>query len=305
MIKLTFFLLPLAFVFADIDDHFKKIERKTDGHSIRNIDFIYLINLDQRPEKFQMSLNQLKPYGIEPFRFPAVNGWELSLEAINDIGVIFSPGMDGDFMGTSYHTGGDGSPSHENIEVPGQAYFIHTFSRGGAGCALSHLSVLQDAFDSGYETIWVMEDDIEVLRDPTILPHLIDKLDAIVGTKGWDVLFTDRDFRNSNGWHVPGYGATRRLGLDRRQFAEDFSFKVDVSSDFRKIANRYGTHSMIIRRSGMKKILQFFKAHQIFAPYDMDLIYVPGINLFTVSDDVVGNLPHAISDLGVPHYLDK
>lgn len=30
---------------------------------------------------------------------------------------------------------------------------------------LSHLSVLKDALDSGYETIWVMEDDIHIIQD--------------------------------------------------------------------------------------------------------------------------------------------
>jgi GR25 family glycosyltransferase involved in LPS biosynthesis len=305
MHKIFFFILPLSLIFSDVDDHFKKIVDKTEGHSIRNIDFIYMINLDQRPEKFAMSQNQLAPYGIHPFRFSAVNGWELSLEAINDIGVTFTPDMDGDFTGTSYHLDEGGKPSHETIENFGQTYFIHTFSRGGAGCALSHLSVLQDAYDSGYETIWIMEDDVEVLSDPTAIPDLIDLLDSQVGASEWDILFTDRDFRTAQGAYAPGYGATRRLGLSHHHSWKDFSFKVDVSPQFRKIANRYGTHSMIIRRSGMKKLLQFFKAHKIFAPYDMDLIYVPGINLFTVSKDIIGNLSNAISDLGVPHYLDE
>ncbi|MFI5334690.1 MAG: hypothetical protein ACHQT8_05960 [Chlamydiales bacterium] len=51
---------------------------------------------------------------------------------------------------------------------------------------LSHLSILQDAFDSGYETIWVMEDDIEVVRNPTFSPtssisltNWLEKMDGI------------------------------------------------------------------------------------------------------------------------------
>jgi hypothetical protein len=62
---------------------------------------------------------------------------------------------------------------------------------------------------------------------------------------------------------------------------------------------------MIVRRSGMKKLLQYFKTHQIYLPYDMDLIYAQGIRLFCVAEDVVTNLTKAISDLGGPYYLDK
>ncbi|MGB7978577.1 MAG: glycosyltransferase family 25 protein [Chlamydiales bacterium] len=294
--------LAAAFLYGDIEEHFKRASGKFGAHSMRNIDYIYLINLDQRPEKYQMSLAQLAPYGIEPYRFSAVNGWELSLEAINDVGVRFSPEMEGGFMASCYRLDGEGKPSHELVERYGETYFVHCMPRGGIGCALSHLSVLQDAFDAGYQTIWVMEDDIEVLQNPHRLSDLIDQLDLLVGSDGWDILFTDRDFRNGQGLHVPAYGAAKRPDCAALHLAKDFSFKTDISPQFRQIANRYGTTSMIIRRSGMKKLLQFFKAHQIYLPYDMDLIYANGIRIFTVSEDVVSNLPQAISDLGGPYY---
>lgn len=294
-------LICFGVLHATIDDHFKDVGPKLDDHSFENIDFVYMINLDQRPEKYEMSLAQLTPFGIHPHRFSAVNGWELSLEAINDVGVKFSPEMQGGFQATSYHLNGDGKPSHEVIEHYGQTYFVHCLPRGAIGCTLSHLSILQDAYDSGYETIWIMEDDIAVLSDPRIIPSMIEKLDSLVSD--WDILFTDRDFRDANGSHVPAYGAARRPDYDHFLYATDFSFKVDISPEFRQIANRYGTTSMIIRRSGMRKLLQFFKAHQIYLPYDMDLIYARGIKLYTVSHDIVSNLSKAISDLGGPFYL--
>ncbi len=272
---------------------------------MKNIDFIYMINLDQRPEKFRMSMDQLAPYGIYPYRFPAVNGWELTLEDINDVGVRFSPEMEGGFMATRYPLEGDGRPSHEIIEQFGMTYFVHCLPRGAIGCTLSHLSILQDAYDSGYETIWIMEDDIQVMHDPRILPDLIEKLDQTVGKEQWDILFTDRDFRNANGEYAPAYGAAKRPDYAFFLYENDYSFKVDVSPEFRRIANRYGTASMIIRRSGMKKLLQFFKAHQMYLPYDMDLIYARGIKMYTVSEDVVSNLANAISDVGGPFYLEK
>ena len=40
-----------------------------------------------------------------------------------------------------------------------------------------------------------MEDDIEVLQNPHRLSDLIDQLDLLVGSDGWDILFTDRDIK--------------------------------------------------------------------------------------------------------------
>lgn len=305
MKKTLLIFLFWGHLFAEIEDHFRKAADKSDCCSMKNMDYIYMINLDQRPEKLRMSLNQLAPYGIYPHRFSAVNGWEMTLEEINDVGVKFSPWMEGGFMATSYHLNGDGKPSHERIERFDQTYFVHCLPRGGIGCTLSHLSILQDAYDSGYQTIWVMEDDIEVIRDPRILSGMIERLDQLVGPNGWDILFTDRDFRDARGAYVPAYSAARRPDISLFSYCNDFSCRKEISAEFIRIGSRYGTASMIVRRSGMKKLLQYYKAHQIYLPYDMDLIYARGIQLFCVSEDVVTNLIHAISDLGGPFYLEK
>ncbi len=266
------------------------------------IDFIYMINLDQRPEKWKMSIDQLGPYGIFPFRFPAVNGWELSLETVNAVGLAFTPEMEGGFMATSYLLDGKFEPSHELISNFGQTYFCHCMARGTIGIALSHISVLQDAYDSGYETVWIMEDDIEVKKDPRILSELIQKLDALVGVNQWDILFTDKDMHNAEGNYNPCYWAAKRPDFVS---SNDFYLRKVVSEDFWQIGARYGAHSMIVRRSGMKKLLQFFKAHQIFLPYDLEFILPKGIKFYAVLEDVVTNLAKGISDNGGPNYLNK
>ena len=76
-----------------LEDHFKKIDSRSPVHKMRNIDFIYMINLDKRPEKFAQSANELIQFGIIPCRFSAVNGWELSLETINDVGLKYRQGI--------------------------------------------------------------------------------------------------------------------------------------------------------------------------------------------------------------------
>ena len=53
---------------------------------------------------------------------------------------------------------------------------------------------------------------------------------------------------------------------------------------------------MIIRRSGVKKILDFIKTYQPFNPYDLDFNLAEDIRLYTVIHDIVGNESVAVSD---------
>ncbi len=299
--KTLFFALLLFAVSlqADISHHLKKAVGKDPAvNKIKNIDLIYMINLDKKPDKFQKSIEQLHPYGIYPYRFSAVSGWELSLDDINDVGVKYAPGMEGGFMASSYLRL-DFVRSDNLINTFGQTYFVHCFARGTVGIALSHTSVLQDAYDSGYETIWVMEDDISVIRDPRIIPDFLERLDARVGKGNWDILFTDRDFKNRQGEYVPCSGFARRPNF-RPVNPERFAEKIQIDNDFRKIGARFGATSMIIRRSGIKKILEHMKTYQVFLPYDMDLYLPADIQIYTVNEDIIGNLPDAISNNGKP-----
>lgn len=295
------FCATSACAFGGFEAHVKQAPNKSDIHRMRNIDFIYIINLDQRPEKLAKSLAQLNSYCIYPYRFSAVNGWELSLNTILDVGVKYEPGMQKEMLATTYVADekGQPSPQHEIMDVHGRTYFVHCMGRGTIGIALSHLSILKDAYDSGYETIWVMEDDVDVMDDPRKIPALIDKLDKLVGKKNWDILFTDIDFRNAEGQHVPCTAYAPRPNFtppDPSKFAK----REKISSDFSSIGARYGAHSMIIRRSGMKKLLKFFNKYSIFLPYDMDFVLPPEIKLYCLNYDLISQLPRAISDNGTP-----
>lgn len=288
---------------AGIEQYFKPAGDKSNCkcNQIRNIDFIYILNLDQRPEKLERSLKQFAPYGIYPYRFSAVNGWELSLKDINTLGVKYKRGMVEDLWGTSYSVDGDFEPQHEVMHVIGKNYFCHCMSRGAIGIVLSHLSILQDAYDSGYETIWVMEDDIEVIKNPHLLSRHISQLDALVGRKKWDILFTDRDTKNQQGEYVPCLGYARKPDFTPKN-AKRFSARTDISPELRKIGARYGAYSMIIRRQGMKKILDFIKQHKVFLPYDMEFYLPSTINMYAVIHDIVSTQPRAISDNGGANY---
>jgi len=299
------FLMMALNLHSNIRDHLKKAENKSEvpSHQIPNIDFIYMINLDQRPEKFAASMEQLIPYDIYPYRFSAVNGWELTLEAINDVGVKFQPWMPNDLMGTTYLIEGQGEPVHEIMQHPEYTYFCHCMAKGTVGIFLSHLSILQDAYDSGYETIWIMEDDIYIRKDPHNLSDVIERLDELKGKDGWDILFTDQDTRGQDGQYVPCTGFARRPNLapNNAHMAE----RVVIGPDLRSIGARYGAYSMIVRRSGMKKILDFVNNYDVFLPYDMEWQNVSDLHMFTVLEDIVTTVHNAPSDNGAPFYKQK
>lgn len=282
------FVLPLQ---AKLEDHFRPVPKTAVEHQLKNIDYIYLINLDQRPEKLEKSLQQLGMHGIYPQRFSAIYGWHLPPEVMQDISLVYEEGMLCDQWATYYPLGKSLEPAYDFLreDCIGKPYFCYWMSPGAVGCALSHLSILQDAYDSGYETIWVMEDDIFIHGDPLRLPGLIEKLDDLVGKDNWDILYTDSETL---------LGAPFEEDLPFEHWwmwrpdipIEDLSVynkREKVSEDFVKIISRWRTHSMIIRRSGIKKILDYLKACKIYNPLDHEICLTPGINLYMLRYNLV------------------
>ena len=306
--KALLFCLMLASSFlgfsVQLENYFKKPTQVSEKHKMKGIDWIVTINLDKRPEKFASCVKQLEPYGIFPYRFSAVNGWELTLDDLNKLGIKYDPNtMTHDIWGTSYLPENNGNATHEVMSVPGKNYYSHCMSRGSIGIVLSHLSILQYAYDAGYDTIWVMEDDIEVLKDPHLITARIHELDSLVGKKGWDIFFTDQDTKNQQGKYVPCRSYAKRPNytpLHTSRFAQ----RKEISPNIRQIGARYGAYSMVVRRSGMKKILDFIKKYQIFLPYDMEFYLPVEIRMFSVTDDIVSTQIRAASDNGAPRYLE-
>lgn len=292
------FLLSLSTsLIGGIEEHFKPVADKSGFHSICNVDFVYMINLDHRPEKFSYCSRQLERYGISPCRFSAVHGWELSDVVLNELGVPYQTEMGDGMMATYYFH----NASHaEPLGVPGKTYFCYGMTKGAVGIVLSHLSILQDAYDSGYETIWIMEDDIELIRNPHLVSEAVEHLDQLVGKGEWDILFTDRDTKGKDGKYVVCRSFAPRPNYapkDPMKFAKE---PQQLNDEFQRIFARYGSYSMVIRRSGMKKLLDFFKTYHLYLPYDMDFYLPDDINLFSVLADIVSTQPDAISDNSAP-----
>jgi len=284
---------------AGVAEHLKSSFILKKNSPIRSIDAIYLINLDHRPEKLEKSLQELKPYGIVPYRFSAVEGAKLTLESINQIGVSFTPKMRHSEWVRFFPEGAANAPEYDFLseKMYGKTIFSKTMTKGTIGCTLSHLSILEQAYQAGFETIWIMEDDILVKRDPHLLDSLIQKLDHTLGKKGWDILYTDTD-RTFQGSIDHESDLPNNIDFFRPDLSMDpasLTKRSILSKDFVKIGCRIQTHSMIIRRLGMKKILDFAKKRNIFLPYDLEIAFVPNIKLVNLREDFI-TADHSISD---------
>lgn len=287
---------------SQIEQFFKPAKEKGDDHQMEGIDFIYMINLDERPEKFALASSGLHLYGINPYRFSAINGWTLPTATLSQVGAVFLPGtLQEPFVGSFYkEVNGEEVLHTELIQENGTSYFTWGLARGPVGIILSHLSVLQDAYDSGYETIWVMEDDVEAIEDPRQIPSLLRALDLLA--PDWDLFFTDTDTKDADGIHIPCRALATRPNVDIPPFSSFIDRFYAIGEGLYRTGMRYGAYSMIFRRSGIKKILDYYKTYRIFLPYDMDLWLCPDLKMYHFERDLVSHRAQALSDNNQPRY---
>jgi len=285
---------------AGVFNHLKPCDGKEEGiHSFGKIDCVYLINLDDRTEKLERSLKQCKDYNINPYRFSAINGQDLSLEEMQDIGFRMKRGVDAAHLGkllcNVYLGGSDWIQTP--IRDPKQIYFGYYVAKGPIGVILSHLSILQDAYDSGYQVIWVMEDDIRICNKPELILRGINKLNQIYGLNGWDILFTDPDGVNRQGKRMPCRGVTQRPNKPTLGYKEEPREVIEEGSNITTISHRYGTYSMVINRSGIEKILHFYNENDVFWSYDLEMSsFMSNLKKFAFDSNVVSHLAWAESD---------
>lgn len=210
--------------------------------SLKNVDQIYVINLDLRYHKWERSRKELEKFGLNALRVSAVNGWL----------------MDRDLM----------------EEIRREALKWHCLSDGQLGCFLSHLTILKDALKRDYKCIWVLEDDLIGLEDLSEIDSLVDKMHAF--DPEWDLLFTNVNNRIEGRMDRPMLTFEMVMGPNfDYSLVTDPTFVPKENEYFRRIQRRLGTYSMIFSRKGIKKMLAFIEKEKIFFPLDMQLHCCP------------------------------
>lgn len=274
-------------------------------NKMEGCDAIVFINLDKRLEKKTAVLQQFADYDIEPFRFPAINGWLLNQKEIDSIIQPFDTNMKGGRWASKLVQGPN--PQKEfyflDDKCKGQSFASIFLTQGAIGCFMSHLSIIKNAYEMNLQRIWILEDDCKIVKNPKELSSLISKLNQTVGAANWDILYTDFDVKDASIYYEINDFKSELKGLDLAWFWRPdltpnrdkiFSRQV-ISDDFVKIGSRMRTHSYIINRSGMKKILDFYQTRGLFVPFDHELAIIPNLNLYSLIYDVV-SFEETVSD---------
>lgn len=221
-----------------------KIELTELYSGIKSIDCIYVINLDERYERWDRTQTLCKNNGLFVNRVSAVNGWKLEDRIIRRLT----------------------TPQNQ-------------ITKGAIGCLLSHLSILQHALAKNFETIWVMEDDIDFLQSPHQIRPLLKELSKI--DPDWDLFYTD-------------------VRIHWNYVVKPIRKKDYITDNLLRVGRRYGTHSIIISKNGMKKIFNYFSSKRFSTPIDIDIHSIPGIRKYSPAWHITTVTESSFSDTELP-----
>lgn len=240
--------------------HVRELDNVQENSGIAFVDCIYVINLEERPKKWKTTQENLIKCGLNPTRFPAINGWNLTRKVKTE---LFGP-YDSNLRG------------------------------GEIGCLLSHLSVMQDAKKRNFSLIWICEDDIEILEDPKNLENVILELSS--HDPEWDILFTDRNSKNSKGTFITNIKVVARP--DQPLFPLSYyKERIIVNDKLEKVHLRVGCYSYLVSERGIRKILDYYAHVYLWPPIDIDLFFIPSIRIYGSRKDIISiNWRNPISD---------
>lgn len=118
----------------------------------QSVSYIYCVNLDHRPERWKFMREQFDELGMPVHRWSAVDGRKLDVEHLAEVGIIAKEAMPRFYL-----------PDEQKL-------FGTDLTRGGIGCALSHMLIWKDIIQQcasgegdSRSTYLVIEDDCKFL----------------------------------------------------------------------------------------------------------------------------------------------
>ena len=291
------FLLLLTYVFTfisppldakDITFYCKKALHKQDFHSISGVDYIYVINAKKDLTRFRKLKADFAKYDIIPYRFDAMQSSKLNYKILSGIGYNTK-------RGTSPAPGLKVVKSGKNLILEidqmlseNSTYYHSSMSLARIARNLDYFSIIFDAYKSKYKSIWVMEDTAKVLVNPNIMTGIIIKLEE--KDPNWDMLYTDKESRSHNPLMM--CNLMRPLRIDEDFFSEEFyEDREKIEYPFDSLGLRSGAYSFILSRRAIKKIVEYYKTHNFFIPFETEIQIIPKMNRYVLMDEVVTNRP--------------
>lgn len=247
---LLLFSIPLICSEPVIQNYLRPVKNHTDPN-FDKLDCIYVINLKRRPEKLARMHRVLNKNQLGYTTFEAIDGCKLSDLERRDL------------------------QGKNSLSLHG----------GHIGCMLSHLSVLLDAYNKNFDLVWILEDDIEVLRPLQLIKNCLTTLNKI--DPHWDVFYTDTDSRHPKLGHLVSYDVAPERPGQTLKPGNYYRYRSVVSRHIMKIRSRFGLYSYFVSKRGIKKIIDYFLCKTIWIPLDMEIHYIPGIKEYSTRQDIV------------------
>lgn len=283
-----YFLSLMSFVFlclqlhaGTFEDTFKKALHKSDCHYISGINYIYMINRKNELSHFRAQKKSFSNYEIFLYRFDAVNPDLLGYRTLSKIGVKGKYAFDHLSLAVK-KCGHNYSLSPSQTIDDGCAHYSLCMDQKDIARNLDILSIIFDAYKSKKNTIWIMEDNVTIVADPNVLTGYLIALQRIDAK--WDVLYTD-PVEKIKLWSIK-----QRLKWLRRPDIDLESSIIRESFPSTQIVSpgmRMGSYSIIISRTGMKKILDYYHKHHFFIPVGTELGSIPNLNCYATIEPVV------------------
>lgn len=227
-----------------LSNYLTEIELTELDSGIQSIDCIYVINLEERYDRWQRTQAICKSNGLFVNRVNAINGWKLNMRVLKEL--------------TTPH---------------------HRVTKGAIGCLLSHLSILRHALENQFTSIWIMEDDVTFVNNPHQICSLLKELTQI--DPEWDIFYTD----TRNHWNY---------------VIKSIKQKNFITDRLLRVGHRYGTHSIILSKKGLKKVFKYFSEKKISTPIDIDIHSIPNIRKYSPAWHITSVVENSISDTEIP-----
>lgn len=243
-----FFLIAVGFFFmpskVKISNYLKPLQVKSHETGIAGIDCIYCINLDIRKDKWETVCKEFEKQKIKVNRVSGVNGWTELTKA--DRKKLLA---------------------HEKALKPGQI-----------GCFLSHLSVLKNAQEEGFEHILVLEDDVTFLSPIKEVAHYLNRLSQL--DPEWDLLFLDR-------WTMEDWGLKDRFDRLGSTMSEVIKKPKERISSFSRVYYRHALYGVVISKKGVDKLLNHFCQGPFLLAIDTEMNHIDQIHMYETDHDFV------------------
>lgn len=249
----------------DLTPFLKDIKEVTTPSRLGDIDCIYVINLNERRERWDRMATLLNYHNLRATRFEAINGWSLREDEDLRNNTLFGAKC-------------TNSP---------KTYLTW----GGIGLYLSQLSILKDAYERGFKKIWIMEDDVLFRSKPKVLKRIMKILDK--DDPDWGILYTDINNNDAVGnYHTTVNPLIPPPNLKNR--GKSYYKHYIKSKLYREIRYRGGGYSIIFKQDAIKKIYESLVHTPITIPYDDVIHYVEGIKRYALNKNCI---THVFGDI--------